>query len=78
MKIDADTVAELIRRGINTIPDMVDELKPLGRRIERQRTYDRLYWSIRLHPERFVKIGTKPHPRARSREANVYILREAE
>ena len=69
-------VADLVRQGINTIPDMVDHLCPYGRWIDRQRIYDALYRTIRNNPVTFVKVATKAHPNRRGREVNVYILGE--
>ena len=69
-------VANLVRKGISTIPDMVDYLCPDGRWIERQRIYDALYRTIRGHPRLFVKIATKASPHRKGKEVNVYILGE--
>lgn len=67
-------VANLVRKGYNNIPEMVDYLCPNGRWIERQRIYDALYRTIRNNPVTFVKIATKASPNRKGKEVNVYIL----
>ena len=75
-RYEPEFVADLVRKGINTMPDMVDYLCPDGRWIERQRIHDALYRTIRGHPRLFVKIATKASPNKSGREVNVYILGE--